>query len=355
MSIGSTIKRMRRERDITQEQLAEYIGISSQAVSQWECDKTAPDITQLPLLAYIFDVTTDEILDVDQKKNEERISEIIEESQIPYGKGDYHETVKLLKKGLREFPKSYRIMERLANALPSIGECREAIELCEKIIAECTDTDLRDGALQTMIYTYSNIGDNDNALRCARKTPHMWFSREIYLTSLLNGEGEDDIKGARENLVEVVNYMADQLAISLRRLADTKFGYTDDERLTMLRQATEIIKKIYCDGDYYFSSQFPAYAYGDMADIYASRCDVENTISCLEEECRFRVMFVTYEKYQMNTSPGVRGYKDGGWIEDSDGNLANDMMNRLNGPAYEFVRTDKRFGKVIETLREYAK
>ena len=48
MSIGSTIKRLRRQRNITQEQLAEYLGITSRAVSQWECDRTAPDLSQIP-------------------------------------------------------------------------------------------------------------------------------------------------------------------------------------------------------------------------------------------------------------------------------------------------------------------
>ena len=47
MSIGSTIKKLRRERDMTQEQLAEYLGITANAVSQWECDRTAPDISQV--------------------------------------------------------------------------------------------------------------------------------------------------------------------------------------------------------------------------------------------------------------------------------------------------------------------
>ncbi|MBO5228528.1 MAG: helix-turn-helix transcriptional regulator [Lachnospiraceae bacterium] len=76
MSIGTTIKKLRRERDITQEQLAEYLGISSKAISQWECDKTMPDISQLPLLANIFNVTTDEILGVNIDKREKRIDDI---------------------------------------------------------------------------------------------------------------------------------------------------------------------------------------------------------------------------------------------------------------------------------------
>ena len=38
MSIGSTIKKLRRDHDMTQEQLAEYLGITANAVSQWECE-----------------------------------------------------------------------------------------------------------------------------------------------------------------------------------------------------------------------------------------------------------------------------------------------------------------------------
>ena len=74
MSIGATIKKLRREKNITQEQLAEYLGITSRAVSQWECDRTMPDITQLPLLANIFEVGTDVLLGVDIEKNEQKIN-----------------------------------------------------------------------------------------------------------------------------------------------------------------------------------------------------------------------------------------------------------------------------------------
>ena len=61
MSIGSTIKQLRIARKITQEQLASNLGITSKAVSQWECDRTAPDISQLPTLCHIFDVSKREL------------------------------------------------------------------------------------------------------------------------------------------------------------------------------------------------------------------------------------------------------------------------------------------------------
>ena len=77
MSIGTTIKKLRRERNITQEQLAELLGVSINAVSQWECDKTAPDISHLPVLANVFEVSADVLLEIDIAKSKKR-SEIKE-------------------------------------------------------------------------------------------------------------------------------------------------------------------------------------------------------------------------------------------------------------------------------------
>lgn len=59
------------------------------AVSQWECDRTAPDITQLPLLSAIFDTTTDAILGVDLQRNEERIERLVEEAAAFSRSGDF--------------------------------------------------------------------------------------------------------------------------------------------------------------------------------------------------------------------------------------------------------------------------
>ena len=77
MTIGATIKKLRQEQDVTQEQLAEALGITSRAVSQWECDRTAPDISQLPALANFFDVTTDRLLGVDIRRKEEAVRRIV--------------------------------------------------------------------------------------------------------------------------------------------------------------------------------------------------------------------------------------------------------------------------------------
>ncbi|HNX15108.1 MAG TPA: helix-turn-helix transcriptional regulator [Oscillospiraceae bacterium] len=61
-TLGNRIARLRKRKEITQDELAEYMGISPQAVSKWENDITCPDITALPKLADYFNVTVDELL-----------------------------------------------------------------------------------------------------------------------------------------------------------------------------------------------------------------------------------------------------------------------------------------------------
>ena len=63
MTIGKNIKRLRQNKGITQEQLGEVLGVSSQAVSKWENETAFPDITILPELAEYFGISIDELMD----------------------------------------------------------------------------------------------------------------------------------------------------------------------------------------------------------------------------------------------------------------------------------------------------
>ena len=61
MTIGSNIRRLRTEKGVTQEQLAEAMNVTCAAVSKWERSETYPDITLLQPLAFYFGVSTDEL------------------------------------------------------------------------------------------------------------------------------------------------------------------------------------------------------------------------------------------------------------------------------------------------------
>lgn len=62
LTIGKRIAQLRKEKNFTQEDLAQMMEVSAQAVSKWENDLTCPDIASLPKLAQILGVTVDELL-----------------------------------------------------------------------------------------------------------------------------------------------------------------------------------------------------------------------------------------------------------------------------------------------------
>ncbi|MDR2615604.1 MAG: helix-turn-helix domain-containing protein, partial [Oscillospiraceae bacterium] len=80
MNITNNIKRIRRGIDMTQEKLAEIIGVTPQAVSKWERGEGLPDITLVPSLASALGVTTDELFGMNEELAEQQIREIGNES-----------------------------------------------------------------------------------------------------------------------------------------------------------------------------------------------------------------------------------------------------------------------------------
>ena len=87
-SIGNFLSELRKEKGLTQKEVADFLNVSDKTVSHWECDKYSPDISMIPVLAEFFGVTCDEILKGEKKLTS--YDEIIEEQptdpdEIPDG------------------------------------------------------------------------------------------------------------------------------------------------------------------------------------------------------------------------------------------------------------------------------
>ena len=73
-SIGNFLAELRKEKGLTQKEIADFLNVSDKTVSHWECDKYSPDLSVIPILAEFFGVTCDEILRGERKVPEERES-----------------------------------------------------------------------------------------------------------------------------------------------------------------------------------------------------------------------------------------------------------------------------------------
>lgn len=111
-NLGSVIKRLRTEQGVTQDALAEYLGISYQAVSKWETGTTLPDITLLPKLAVFFGVRIDELFSVNHEDELERIDGMLQRETMT--DQNYGYAKRILDGILRENPKDVEAMKRYA-------------------------------------------------------------------------------------------------------------------------------------------------------------------------------------------------------------------------------------------------
>lgn len=78
MTLGNNLFHARKKRGLSQEEVAEKIGVSRQTVSKWETDETLPDIRQSKKLSVLYNITLDELIDFDADIKE--IQEIIEKT-----------------------------------------------------------------------------------------------------------------------------------------------------------------------------------------------------------------------------------------------------------------------------------
>ena len=108
MLIGSMIKKLRVERNMTQEQLAECLGVSTNAVSQWERDVTAPDISNIPILANIFEVSADILfgIDIAKSKKAAEIEKFIEKEKELHSLGKTDARIELCREMRKKYPKA---------------------------------------------------------------------------------------------------------------------------------------------------------------------------------------------------------------------------------------------------------
>lgn len=82
MNIGSAIKKLRMDSKITQEEVAQHLGISFQAVSKWETGTTMPDISLLPEIAAFFGVRIDALFSVDHEDELNRIRHVLTHERL---------------------------------------------------------------------------------------------------------------------------------------------------------------------------------------------------------------------------------------------------------------------------------
>ncbi len=185
--LGQKIKSLRKAKNISQEVLAQYLGVSFQAVSKWETETAMPDVTLIPAIASFFEVSTDELFDFNLLETEKRVAEICNEA-CRWRDTDSRKAEQILRKGLQQYPGNDILLNNLLYTMRSPERAQEVIDLCRVLMEGAKHEDVRYDAMRILAETYKEQGEYALCKAAIAQIPEIYFSKQQLDALLLEGE-----------------------------------------------------------------------------------------------------------------------------------------------------------------------
>ncbi|WP_070000523.1 helix-turn-helix domain-containing protein [Cellulosilyticum sp. I15G10I2] len=181
INISKVIADKRREKGVTQEQLAVYIGVSKASVSKWETGQSYPDITFLPQLAAYFNISIDDLMGYTAQMTKENIKELYHQLSADFSRKPFNDVLaecrEIIKKYYSCFPLLMQMAVLMCNhhmlaegAPEQKGILEEAARLCIRIKNESEDVWLTKDAVSLEATCYLMLRQPQNVLELLGET-----------------------------------------------------------------------------------------------------------------------------------------------------------------------------------------
>lgn len=117
MKTGEVIRMYRKNRNLTQEEMASRLGVTAPAVNKWENNVSLPDITLLAPIARLLETTPDTLLCFREELSQEEVNAFVQEVDEKFQKEDYEQTFEFCRKKICQYPGCDRLVVQLASVL----------------------------------------------------------------------------------------------------------------------------------------------------------------------------------------------------------------------------------------------
>lgn len=267
MSIGQNIKKYRKEKGYTQRELADLIGVSVQAISKWETDTGAPDISQVVPLASALDISTDALFDYEHHTMPKDFEEL---------RKDYHRQEVF--RDQRDSAKNYKMLNAYFSAHPQNSEAASLCLKClvdmivagkvqdrgkSELIAECEkyatcifkyETDIDTVFMNHFVLArgYAALGENEKAKEMLGKIP-VTFGDRLYWEAEIaqaNKEYDDAMLKCRSSFALKARYISRciRMAGEIHQARDSENGLA--QRIEYEEYMLRLLNAFLSGGDY---------------------------------------------------------------------------------------------------------
>lgn len=294
--IGQRIKELRKKNDLTQEALADFLGITYKAVSKWECGLTVPDIALIVPMARLFHVTADELLGMNPVETDERKKYFDSEYEEFWKKDDHEADYLIAKQAVKEYPGDFRYLHWLGTVEYYISFNRqnqdEFMEMMDcsikhnlTVYENSSDAELRNTALWNVICAYRYSDRINEAKRYAELYPETPpTGRDEAMALCLEG---------KELLAHQQKMVSDALAKLCGKLGNMwTFANADDPRaLACVKAEKTIIETIIPDGNTLGFSLYLSGIHEKLAECALTSNDYDTAVKELKKAKEYAIAY----------------------------------------------------------------
>ena len=345
LKISENLRNLRKERGNTQDELANHLGISVQAVSKWERGDGFPDITLLPYIASYYDVMVDDILGCNSLRKQKDIEAFKKQAQILINKGKRKERLELCREMQKKYPNDEDVLYNLMYDLWAVdhrNNSEEIICIANKLL-KSDSIEIRYGAIQMLAFTYSKLGNDEKAVEYAKMVP---CNRDL-LSSVLKGK----------ELVEHCRWYFWNICDTMLRLSDnmiqcTESGYTAEERHKIKKSIYDIFHAVFSDGDFGFWEERLSRLCLYMAKYSVETGNIDRAFDELNQMCDHAEKYHHFDSID-HTSLLVRGlqYESSQSGKNSEKSVACELLYSIEkSPVFECLNSDIRIWKIKNRL-----
>lgn len=220
LNIAKTLILKRKEKGITQDELANYIGVSKASVSKWETGQSYPDITFLPQLATYFNITVDELICYEPQMMKEDINKLYNKLCKDFTAKPFDEVMieirEIIKRYYSCFPLIFRMGLLIVNHYDIVDEKKrellidEALEIFIRIQETCNDIDICRQAKNMEATCYILLNQPIQVIDLLQNSNFPMINESILLAQgqMMNGQIDEAREtfqlGAYQNLISLV-------------------------------------------------------------------------------------------------------------------------------------------------------
>lgn len=298
--LSENIKKLRREKNLTQEALAEFLGVTFQSVSNWERGESYPDISMLPEIAGFFKVSVDKLLGINKAENEHEINSKIAE----YDNLTDHKLMQEIINDLKaKFPNDFRVLIRYLRCLVNFSEdlsavSSEVFSIYNNIQQNCTDDRIRIKSKRAMIEFYRSQLNSENTdvmfEKCEKiicEMPDMRDCREMFCTFYPEDHPEHDTKiqdAIEESFLLRTTFYSHYYFYNDR--------CSDEWQTKSIKKEIDYLEFFYDDGNYGKMWKMMVNLYGHLGISYFKMNDYKNAIHNFKKSAELAIKFDSMDR-----------------------------------------------------------